>query len=333
MDAVGDALANNNQEQFVAGVTAISVMSQNIFQQALSQARGQTEGKPPSGKFGVLFFTIIGLLVCFFGAHKLLTRKETTKMLEEYAEKSAQWTTAFNRQFLKVKVQYLVGAPVVVFAFAGLMTGSFIAFLFLTGFGLMIGLKAPMTILGIMKARRGRKIDAQLIDALILLSNSLKSGMDIVQGFEMVGQDLQPPISEEFLLVVKNYQLGTSFERALEGMEERVESRLLSYMIKAIVIQRQVGGNLTKIFERIVENIREEAKVEEKTKALTAQQKIQSIVVGIMPWILVGMMFMFQPDAMTKFYSSFIGMIVLAFCIFWIAIGMKLVAAMGKIRV
>ena len=333
MDAVGDSLANNNQIQFVSAISAISVISQDLFQQSLRAPRGQAESKSSGGKGMPMFFTIVGMLVCFFGAYKLLTRKETTKLLEEYAEKSAAWTTAFNRQFLKVKVQYLVGAPVVVFGFAGMMTGSFIAFLFLSIAGLVVGLKAPMTILGIMKARRGHNIDAQLIDALILLSNSLKSGMDIVQGFEMVGQDLQPPISEEFLLVVKNYQLGTSFERALEGMEERVESRLLSYMIKAIVIQRQVGGNLTKIFERIVENIREESKLEEKTKALTAQQKIQSIVVGIMPWILVGMMFMFQPDTMTKFYGSIVGMIVLAFCVCWIAIGMKLVAAMGKIKV
>lgn len=333
MDAVGDSLANNDQAQFVTAIVAISGLSDGMFQQVLNAPRGQAENKAPGGRGMAMFFTVVGMLVCFFGAYKLLTRKETTKLLEEYAEKSAQWTTAFNRQFLKVKVQYLVGAPVAVFGFAGIMTGSFIAFLFLTMVGLVVGLKAPMAILDIMKSRRGHKIDGQLIDALILLSNSLKSGMDIVQGFEMVGQDLQPPISEEFLLVVKNYQLGTSFERALEGMEERVESRLLSYMIKAIVIQRQVGGNLTKIFERIVENIREESKLEEKTKALTAQQKIQSIVVGIMPWILVGMMFMFQPDTMTKFYGSFIGMVVLAFCIVWIAIGMKLVASMGKIRV
>ncbi|NLO92416.1 MAG: hypothetical protein GX410_10575 [Elusimicrobia bacterium] len=333
MDAVGDALAANNQDQFISAITATAVLSQDMFQQAFSTPRGQFNDKSGGGGLMPLLLTGIGLIICFFGTYKLLTRKETTKLIEEYTVKSEQWTSAFNRQFLKVKVQYLVGAPIGVFALAGMMTGNFILFLLFTGAGVVVGLKAPMIILDILKERRGKNIDAQLIDALILLSNSLKSGMDIVQGFEMVGQDLQPPISEEFLLVIKNYQLGTSFEHALEGMEERVSSRLLSYMIKAIVIQRQVGGNLTKIFERIVDNIREESKLEEKTKALTAQQRIQSMVVGIMPWILVGMMFMFQPDTMTKFYTSVVGIIVLIFCIFWIAIGMKLVAAMGKIKV
>ena len=171
------------------------------------------------------------------------------------------------------------------------------------------------------------------MDALILLSNSLKSGMDIVQGFEMVSKDLRPPISEEFALVIKNYNLGTPFERSLESMEERVDSRLLSYMVKAIVLQRQVGGNLTKIFERIVENIREESKLEEKLQAMTAQQRIQAIVVGIMPWIMVGVMFVFQPDTMINFYTTPVGIIVFLFCAVWIFIGIKAVNKLGEIKV
>ena len=94
-----------------------------------------------------------------------------------------------------------------------------------------------------------------------------------------------------------------------------------------------MGGNLTKVFERIVVDIREESKLEEKTKAMTAQQKIQSIVVGVMPWIMVGVMFLFQPETMIKFYGTPIGMATALFCVIWISIGMKVVASLGKIRV
>ena len=149
----------------------------------------------------------------------------------------------------------------------------------------------------------------------------------------MVSRDLRPPISVEFSLVIKNYKLGSPFEKALEGMEDRVDSRLLSYMVKAIVLQRQVGGNLTKIFERIVENIREESKLEEKLQAMTAQQRIQAIVVGVMPWVMVGIMFVFQPDIMVSFYTSMVGIIVLVFCIVWIGIGIQLVNKLGEIKV
>jgi len=194
-------------------------------------------------------------------------------------------------------------------------------------------MRMPEFALNFMKERRGKKIDTQLMDALILLSNCLRSGLDIVKGFEMVSKDLLPPISDEFGLVIKNYQLGMTFEKALGVMEDRVSSRMLSYMIRAIVLQRQMGGNLTKVFERIVVDIREESKLEEKTKAMTAQQKIQSIVVGIMPWIMVGVMFLFQPEVMMKFYAQPIGMFVGVFCIFWVGIGMKVVSSLGKIRV
>jgi tight adherence protein B len=104
-------------------------------------------------------------------------------------------------------------------------------------------------------------------------------------------------------------------------------------MVRAIVLQRQIGGNLTKVFERIVSDIREESKLDEKTKALTAQQKIQAVVVAIVPIILVVVMFVFQPDMMINFYTSGIGMIVVVFCAMLMTIGIKVVLALGKIRV
>ena len=183
------------------------------------------------------------------------------------------------------------------------------------------------------KRARGVKVNKQLQDALILLSNSLRSGMDIVQGFEMVSRDLLPPISDEFGLVVKNYQLGTPFEQALDGLNDRIDSRMLSYIIKAIIIQRQVGGNLTVIFSRLVENIREESKLEEKLQAMTAQQRIQSIVVSIMPFVMMLVMFIFNPAQMISFYTSPIGIIIFLFCVFWIAIGMKVLKKLGEVQV
>ena len=116
-------------------------------------------------------------------------------------------------------------------------------------------------------------------------------------------------------------------------MEERIASRLLSYMIKAVIIQRSVGGNLTKIFDRIVENIRDEGKLEEKAQALTAQQRIQAIVVGFMPWAMLVLMWLFQPDVMSAYYFSPLGILTLVFCAFWMTIGMGIVRKLADIQV
>ena len=292
-----------------------------------------------------LFSTLLMLLGAFligYAVYLLMEAKsnEINRGWAQYREKSMIWAEDFNRQFLTIDVKYIVFGTLAVFALMGLLMGismggfgGVLIFILFVIVGAYAGIRMPKVVLDKLKKSRGVKINGQLMDALILLSNSLRSGMDIVQGFELVSHDMRPPIADEFGLVIKNYQLGTPFEKALEGLDERVESRMLSYTIKAIIIQRQVGGNLTVIFSRLVENIREESKLEEKLEAMTAQQKIQSIVVSIMPVIMLGVMFLFRPDEMIAFYTTPVGIFVLFFCFVWIMIGMKLIQKLGEVRV
>ncbi|MDA8131745.1 MAG: type II secretion system F family protein [Elusimicrobia bacterium] len=337
MESIADAISSTNQREYAQAVTASAVLCQDSFRILFRPPR--VYAPPPqesqSQKVISTALSILGIILIFLAvqAYFALNDEKTDKVMASYREKVSTFTEAFSRQFISINVKYLVLGPTALFALLGMLTGSVLMFILFTALGFYMGLRTPAFVLSSMKQARGRKIDGQLMDGLILLANCLRSGLDIVQGFEMVSKDLLPPISDEFGLVIKNYQLGMTFEKALGVMEERVESKMLSYMIRAIVLQRQMGGNLTKVFERIVVDIREESKLEEKTKAMTAQQKIQSIVVGIMPWIMVGVMFLFQPDVMIKFYASPIGFAVLIFCIVWISIGMKVVSSLGKIRV
>lgn len=337
MESISDAISSADQRRYAEAVSAISVLSQDSFSVLFRAPRAYSPPSTASKSQQALYTaaTILGVMLVFLSVRLffILNEEKTRKMVADYSTKVDKWTDDFSRQFIDIKVHYLVFIPAGLFALIGLLSFNLLIFVFFTAVGMMVGLKTPAFVLNSMKLRRGLKIDTQLMDGLILLANSLRSGLDIVQGFEMVSKDLLPPISDEFALVVKNYQLGTPFERALGVMEERVSSKMLSYMIRAIVLQRQMGGNLTKVFERIVIDIREESKLEEKTKAMTAQQRIQSIVVGIMPWVMVGVMFLFQPDTMVKFYGSPLGMGIFIGCAIWIAIGMKVVSSLGKIKV
>ena len=337
MESIADAISSTNQRRYAEAVTASAMLSQDSFRALF---RGPRKYEAPlketgSGRVINTALTMMGIILMFLAVQAFFAMNDdkTNAMMGDYSKKVETFTEAFSRQFININVKYLVLGPIAVFSLLGLLTMNFFAFLFLSLLGAAIGMRTPAFVLTAMKQARGRKIDGQLMDGLILLSNALRSGLDVVQGFEMVSKDLMPPISDEFALVIKNYQLGMSFEKALGVMEERVESKMLSYMIRAIVLQRQMGGNLTKVFERIVVDIREESKLEEKTKAMTAQQKIQSIVVGIMPWVMVGVMFLFQPATMIKFYSTPLGMGTAIFCVIWVGIGMKVVASLGKIRV
>ncbi|MBI3298752.1 MAG: type II secretion system F family protein [Elusimicrobia bacterium] len=339
MDSVLDALTSQNPELYVQSVMAVAALTQQAYLVLQKAPRGYDP--PEDGKkkeevaAGPLLLKLIGVALLFVAAwsYGALNSAYIWGKFDERIENSKRWAQDFNRQFVAVKVEYMVFGPIVAGFLLGILTFNIWGFILLVTGGFYIGARLPEWVLGYVRYRRGKRVEGQLMDAMILMSNALKSGLDIVQGFELVQRDLVPPISEEFGLVLKNYSLGTSFDKALQGMEERIASRLLSYMIKAVIIQRSVGGNLTKIFDRIVENVREEGKLEEKAQALTAQQRIQSVVVGFMPWAMLVLMWLFQPEVMAAYYFTPLGVLTLVFCAFWMTIGMGIVRKLADIQV
>ena len=343
-DSVMDGLINGDMKLYKAAVLAMAAQMNGAFETLQSPPRGfnklQQVGNKDSqaavsAQVGTVVFKMIGIgliIACIWTACSL-NEKRIGDGWERYKLKAKEWAHEYERQFIVIKIHYLVGGPMVLGLLMGLLTFDPFGLIIFSGFGIYAGLVLPGWLLRNIRFRRGQQCEAQLMDAMILMSNGLKAGIDLIGCLEMVQRDCLPPISEEFGLCIKNYQLGTPLERALEGVEERVQSRLLSYMIKAVVIQRSVGGNLTKIFDRIVDNIREESKLAEKTAAMTAQQRIQAIVVGVMPWIMLIVMFLFQPAPMREYYFSGLGVATLAFCTIWIAIGMKIVNKLGDISV
>ncbi|OGR84689.1 MAG: hypothetical protein A3J74_06025 [Elusimicrobia bacterium RIFCSPHIGHO2_02_FULL_57_9] len=337
LDTLMDGLTSGDSQRYREAVLAIAALTNSAYNVLQHQPRGYS---PPDefARSSVLLpylLKLIGIALIFAGGWLLgvLNEKKIAEGIEKYKAKAKEWAHEYERQFLTVKINYLVGTPIALGILLGLLSADPFGLLIFSGFGIYTGLVLPGWLLKNIRIRRGLKCEAQLMDAMILMSNGLKSGIDLVQCLELVHRDLQPPISEEFGLCLKNYQLGTSLEKAMEGIEERVQSRLVTYMIKAVVIQRSAGGNLTKIFDRIVENIREESKLTEKTSALTAQQRIQAIVVGIMPWVMLLIMFLFQPGPMKEFYFTGMGLTVLLFCTVWIGIGMRIVNKLGDIQV
>ena len=340
---------SQRDEKYRKSVMAVVVLANHLYAQFMGSAIPTADPPKPetyrttrADRVNSLLLLLVGSLLAGMFVYFLINNKRDsiTAMMEDYREKSAIWAEDFNRQFVTIDVKYIVMGVIIIFLvigfFFGWMIGGFLGvfvFLGILAFGAMISVRVPASILETLKRSRGIKVNKQLMDALILLSNSLRSGMDIVQGFEMVSKDLLPPISDEFGLVVKNYRLGMPFEQALDGMVSRVDSRMLAYIVKAIIIQRQVGGNLPVIFARLVENIREESKLEEKLQAMTAQQRIQSIVVSVMPFIMMAVMFVFNPTQMISFYTSPVGMIIFLFCVVWIFIGMQVLKKLGDIRV
>lgn len=210
-----------------------------------------------------------------------------------------------------------------------LVTGAFLLFLIFP----VITYILPNFLLNYIRKRRSARIEAQLIPALVLVNNSLKAGLDIIQGFGMAVRDLDPPIGEEFEIMLKEYSLGTTFEEALINMRDRVNSKSMETFVTSLIIQRESGGNVTKILSRIIETVRETAKLDAKVNTLTSQGKIQSWIIIGMPWGMGILLFIIQPSFIMPLFTTTLGQVLLGFMAFWQFLGMLVIKKITTIEV
>ena len=181
--------------------------------------------------------------------------------------------------------------------------------------------------------RRRQKFNEQLPEALATMSNALRAGFSLSQAFECVVEQGDKPMSEEFAILQPQLRIGMSFEDALQSMSGRVGSDDLTLVTTAILISRKTGGNVTEIFDKISETIRSRMKIERKVKTLTAQGRMQGILVSLMPLLLGIAMVILKPNMMIPFLCSFVGVISVLVVILLITVGWLFIRKITKIDV
>jgi tight adherence protein B len=191
------------------------------------------------------------------------------------------------------------------------MKGFAIGFVFATIAG-VCALNIPALMVKILRKRRLDKFNSQLVDTLVGISNSLKAGFSIMQAIESVVKDGEPPISQEFDMFLQQTRVGVNFSDALANMEQRVGSQDFSIVVSAVETARKTGGNLTEILEAIAKTIRERMRIEGRIRTLTAQGRLQGIIVGSMPLLIILVMLILDPETMKPFLYSMEGLVTLA---------------------
>jgi len=206
----------------------------------------------------------------------------------------------------------------------GLLTGSLAAGL---------ALIAPRNLLVLLRKRRLRRFNEQLVDALMTMSNALKAGFSITQAFESVVREGENPISQEFAVFLQQTRVGVSFSDALNRMDERVGSDDLTLVVAAVETARRTGGRLTDIFEKISKTIRERIRIEGRIRTLTAQGRLQGIIVAVMPIVIGVAMMVVDPDLMLPFARSLIGISVMVAVVILITLGWLIIRKIINIDV
>ncbi|WP_246001147.1 type II secretion system F family protein [Oceanobacillus piezotolerans] len=173
--------------------------------------------------------------------------------------------------------------------------------------GFLIGYQLPALWLTTKEKKRIKEFNNGLPGMITSMVGSLRAGFSLPQSLQMVADESYSPIKEEVELVLKKMRYGTSLEDALLEWKERIPSEDLELMVEAIVIQRQVGGNLAFLLDKIVETIRGRAKIQNQIKTLTAQGRLSGIIISLLPAVLGLIIYFMNPSYIGMLFTNPIG--------------------------
>jgi len=211
---------------------------------------------------------------------------------------SGEWaqrvTDDFERADLKLRVgEYLsmrIACALVLFAAAMFLLGQGVVGLVGGAVGAFIGYTLPKLMVKRRLKKRLTLFDDQLVEALSMVANALRSGFGLLQAIDMAAEQLKDPLALEFKRTVNDINVGASFEDALTALNQRMASNDLDIVITAIQIQRTVGGNLAEILDTVAHTMRERARIKGELRTLTASQKMSGYVVGGLPIAIIGLL-------------------------------------------
>lgn len=171
----------------------------------------------------------------------------------------------------------------------------------------LLGLVVPRLMVSRAKTKRIAKFNAQIGDALAVMANSLRAGFSFLQTVEMVSREMTPPVGDEFARCLREINLGTQTEQALINLGQRIESEDLDLIITAVLIQRQVGGNLAEVLDSISFTIRERIRIKGEIKTLTAQGRLSGYIIGSMPIALGLVLLLISPGYINPLFQTEVG--------------------------
>ncbi len=170
--------------------------------------------------------------------------------------------------------------------------------------GLIAGFFAPRFYIRRQQRLRLTRFNDQLSDMLNLMVNGLRAGYSTMQAMEAVSKELPAPISDEFRRVVQEMQIGISIETALDNLLRRIPSDDLDFVVTAINVQREVGGNLSEILDTISFTIRERVRIKGEVRTLTAQVRTSGTVLSFIPFGLTLILWFLNPEYLMSFNQA-----------------------------
>jgi tight adherence protein B len=202
-----------------------------------------------------------------------------------------------------------------------------------TALGMLIGFLVPTFYLSIKESKRTKAFAAGLPDTLQLIAGSLSAGYSMPQAVDTVVREGSPPISTEFNRALVETRLGVPIEDALDGIGERMRSVDFAWVVMAIRIQREVGGNLAEVLTTVAATLRERERLRRQVLVLSAEGRLSAWILGGLPIIFAVYLVLVRPDYLAPMVETFLGWIMIGTGILLLVIGSLWLRKVVKVEV
>lgn len=199
--------------------------------------------------------------------------------------------------------------------------------------GLLLGVVLPWVFLGFKAGRRRKAFDRALPETLQLISGSLSAGLSLAQSIDTVVRDGVEVIATEFKRVLVETRLGVPLEDALDGVAKRYESKDFAWVVMAIRIQRQVGGNLAELLDTVAATMREREYIRRQVSALAAEGKLSAVVLAVLPPGFMLYLLMANREYVMVLFTDPRGLVILIGAAVWLSLGIFWMSKLVKVEV
>ncbi len=222
----------------------------------------------------------------------------------------------------------------------GIAVGSGLLLLLLTSgriaaslLGLALGVIVPWIYLGRKESRRQAAFYEQLPDTLQLISGSLSAGYSLPQAVDTVVREGSNPMAAEFSRALIEARLGVPIEEALDNIADRMNSQDFHWVVLAIRVQREVGGNLAEVLTNVAATLRERERLRRQVQVLSAEGRLSAVIIALIPILFAVFLFLTRPEYLEPLYSTSLGLLMLGFAVLMLVVGIFWMRRVVKVEV
>jgi tight adherence protein B len=199
--------------------------------------------------------------------------------------------------------------------------------------GLFIGIGGPHFIIGKMIKRRVAKFTVNFPDAIELMVRGLRSGLPITETLGIVAGEIAGPVGVEFRIVNDKMKIGRTMEAALQETADRLGTPEFQFFVITLAIQRETGGNLAETLSNLADVLRKRAQMKLKIRAMSSESKASAYIVGSLPFIVFGLVWMMNPNYMMGFFTDQRLIVAGIGGLIWMGIGALIMAKMVNFEI